>query len=119
MRKEKLAGRTPMEAVLDDFVDKETPFDFKMDENGRVIHLFSATSTQIQMAKQMNTVILLDCTYKTNRFKMPLLNFVLVTDLNTSFICALCFLKEEKLSDYQWALECFGRFFTDAEKPKV
>ena len=36
-------------------------------------------------------VLIMDCTYKTNRYKMPLLDIVGVTALNTSFYVGFCF----------------------------
>jgi hypothetical protein len=51
--------------------------------------------------------LLLDCTYKTNRFNMPLLNICGVTGNNKTPQFALCFLSSEKEEDYQWALQQF------------
>jgi hypothetical protein len=47
----------------------------------------------------------MDCTYKTNRFRMPLFAIAGVTALGTTFHVALVFLGHEKLEDYKWALE--------------
>ncbi len=45
-------------------------------------------------------VILMDCTYKTNRYKMPLLIIIEVIALNITFYVAFCFMKGENYSDY-------------------
>ena len=50
-------------------------------------------------------VLLLDCTYKTNKFKMPLLNVVGLTGLDTTFYMAFTFLRGEQEEDHAWALQ--------------
>lgn len=57
------------------------------------------------MMKDFPEVLLLDCTYKTNRFKMPLLVMVRRSSLGTTFYLGFAFLMEEKEDDYVWALE--------------
>ena len=47
----------------------------------------------------------MDCTYKTNRFKLPLLNIVGTTCLNTTFYIEFCFLASEVQESYIWALK--------------
>jgi len=119
IRKEKLQGRSPMEALLEELVKSESTYDYKTDHEGHITHLFSASKEQIRMAQMFNTVFLLDCTYKTNQYRLPLLNFVLVTNLNSSFICAIAFVNEEKYEDYLWAFSCFSKIFIQQEQPKV
>lgn len=47
----------------------------------------------------------MDCTYKTNRYKLPLLVITGVTALNISFYIAFAFLLNETTKDYVWVLE--------------
>ena len=49
----------------------------------------------------------MDCTYKTNRYGLPLLNIVGVTATGNSFNIAFAFLQNEKQSCYVWALNAF------------
>ena len=42
----------------------------------------------------------MDCTYKTNRFNMPLLSIIGITSLGTNFWVAFCFLRNEKEGDF-------------------
>jgi len=58
-------------------------------------------------------VLQLDCTYKTNRFKMPLLNIIGVTNLDTIFTVAFCFMKSETQIDYEWALNQLRYIYGD------
>ncbi len=47
----------------------------------------------------------MDATYKTNRYKMPLLIITGVNALGGSFYVAFCFLAAEEDEDYLWALQ--------------
>src|SRR3954452_19142819 len=47
----------------------------------------------------------MDCTYKTNRFHMPLLDILGSTGLNRTFFAAFIFLSSEKEEDYSYALK--------------
>ena len=46
-----------------------------------------------------------DCTYKTNRFGMPLLHFLGITSVNKHFSAAYCVMPDELEESYQWAAE--------------
>lgn len=50
-------------------------------------------------------VLLLDCTYKTNKYRMPLLDMIGVDATGRSFCIAFAFLSGETEKDYIWALE--------------
>jgi 2-oxo-4-hydroxy-4-carboxy--5-ureidoimidazoline (OHCU) decarboxylase len=45
---------------------------------------------------------MLNCTYKTNRFDMPLLNCVRVNNRNTTFIVFLRFIDAETKDNYNF-----------------
>ena len=51
----------------------------------------------------------MDCTYKTNRYKMPLLDIVGVTALNTSFHVGFCFVDADRS---QFALQNLQGIYT-------
>ncbi len=46
-----------------------------------------------------------DCTYRTNRFKMPLLHFVGSNSIGGDFTIAFCFMPRQLQVDYVWALD--------------
>ena len=49
----------------------------------------------------------MDCTYKTNRYKLPLLLIQGVTCFHTTFFIGYTFLSDETEESYQWALKKF------------
>ena len=52
-------------------------------------------------------LLLADCTYKTNRYRMPLLYFVGLTAIGTHFTAAFCFMPGESQAEYTWAMRQF------------
>lgn len=87
----------------------------------KVKRLFYMHPTAIRLWKENPDVLLLDCTYKTNRFNMPLLNICGVTGNNKTPQFALCFLSSEQEVDYDWALtqlrKCMVKY--DIQEPKT
>jgi hypothetical protein len=67
------------------------------------------------MCQTFGTVVLLDCTYKTNKFSMPLLNVVGITLTYATFNANFAFLHAENKEAYAWVLEQFSKVVT----PKV
>jgi hypothetical protein len=49
-------------------------------------------------------ILLLDCTYKTNKFDMPLLYVIGVDHYSNSFTVALCWLDQEVTENYNKAV---------------
>lgn len=64
-----------------------------------------------QVLRENPEVLIMDCTYKTNKYKMPLLIIIGVTCINTSFFVAFCFMKGETFGDYCWVLEALKRLY--------
>jgi hypothetical protein len=62
-------------------------------------------------------VLTMDCTYKTNKYKMPLLIITGVTALNTSFYAGFCFMRGESYSDYVWVMEAVVRLYKHLDLP--
>src|SRR5581483_12389230 len=61
----------------------------------------------------------MDCTYKTNKFKMPLLNVVGITSFNTTFYSCFIFMKGEEKIDYLWVLTHVAQLYNGVSKPGV
>ncbi|ETI42972.1 hypothetical protein F441_11948 [Phytophthora nicotianae CJ01A1] len=55
------------------------------------------------MARDFMAVLVIDCTYKTNRFNMPLLNAIILTGMNTILPFAQVWLPGEAEPDFEWA----------------
>lgn len=57
----------------------------------------------------------MDCTYKTNKYGMPLFNCVGMSAIRTTFEIGLAFTSGEDVSDYEWVLECLAEFCGDID----
>jgi hypothetical protein len=100
-----------MEALIATLEGGEFRFNYRTDAIGRVTHLFFAHSKSLELLHKYPDVLLLDCTYRTNKFKMLLLNIVSTTCLDSNFHAAFCFLAKEEEGDYIWAMEQLKELF--------
>jgi MULE transposase domain len=114
-----LGGKTPIESLIAVLHESNWTFDYRTDTLGWISHLFFTHPQCIQLLNQFPDVLLLDCTYKTNKFKMPLLNIVGTSCLGKSFYVAFVFLAKEEEEDYLWALEQLRDIFEKPDQLKV
>nr|XP_011457306.1 PREDICTED: protein FAR-RED ELONGATED HYPOCOTYL 3-like [Fragaria vesca subsp. vesca] len=116
-RKESLGGRSIIQALLDELGGASFYHIVKYDHSGHLTHLFFAHPTSIELTKSYSSVFVMDCTYKTNKYKMPLLEIIGVSSFNTSFYSCFVFMQKEEQQDYQWALEMFSKLLGDGDHP--
>lgn len=62
-----LAGRSPIEALLDQLNTEDVLHAYQYDDHRRITHLFFAPSSSIKLAREYHHIVLIDATYKTNR----------------------------------------------------
>ncbi|XP_021762921.1 protein FAR1-RELATED SEQUENCE 5-like [Chenopodium quinoa] len=103
--KDGLGGRSMIQALMDELDKGGFMYDVECDNEGHVTHLLFSHPRLIELARIYSYTFVMDCTYKTNKYKMPLLDIVGVTSFNTLFFCGFAFLFKEKESDYVWALQ--------------
>jgi hypothetical protein len=118
VRAEHLNGRSPIETLLDDLSSPEWIFDVKRDSDNRVQYLFFAHKKQVEMQRANPDVLMMDCTYRTNKYKLPLLHILGCTNLQTFFSAGFCFLRNETQLDYHWAVSTF-LYKTGTPQPRV
>jgi hypothetical protein len=113
LRIEELDGKTPIEWLLEELKAKGfSPKEYVNPKTKRLERLFFAHPQAVEIYKQHPNVLLMDCTYKTNRFRMPLLNICSVTGNRMTVQVAFCFLSGEKKESYEWAMEAFEELRT-------
>jgi hypothetical protein len=81
--------------AADDFVRE-----YQVDAIGHVTHLFFASQQSLHLFELYPEVLLLDCTYQTNRYGLPLLNMVGMTGVKLSFLVGCAFLPSESEKDF-------------------
>ncbi len=109
-RIEQLDGRMPMESLLSSLIKLDVPNTHCVDANGRLTRLAFTSTKAVQLTRCFGTVLTMDCTYKTNRFKMPLLHIVRFACTGATFTSAIAFLSAETIEDYEWALNTYKGF---------
>ncbi|KAK9697191.1 hypothetical protein RND81_08G020300 [Saponaria officinalis] len=117
IRNEKLDGRSMIQALFEEFGRSKFLYNYKRDEKGHLTHLFLARPKSVMLSKLYRKVYVLDCTYKTNVYKMPLLDVIGVSSSNKSFYSCFVFLKKEKVEDYVWALQMFREMIDSSFEP--
>ena len=114
-RQDYLAGKTPIQALYELISAGEYIYDYKTKENGTLCGLFFCHKSSAKLVDSFNNVFIMDCTYKTNRYGMPLLNIVGITSTYQSFNAGFAFLSAETEYEYVWALTEFAKI----AQPKV
>jgi hypothetical protein len=113
-RAKELWGRGPIEALVE--LISYTYYFNKVRLVGDAVNcVFFIHQSSVSMCQTFCTVFLRDCTYKTNKFGMPLLNVVGITSTYATFNASFAFLHVENEETYAWALQQF----LEVVKPKV
>ncbi len=104
-RMEELNGRSPIMALYQSLQKEDFNYAAHINANGALERLIFIRNDSIKMCQRWSTVFIMDCTYKTNKFGMPLLNIVGITATYNSFSAGFAFLCEEIEETYSWALQ--------------
>jgi len=85
-----------------------------------VSDIFWTHTDAVKLLNAFNIVFLMDTTYKTNKYRLPLLEIVGVTCTGLSFSAGFAFLYSEKERNFIWALQKFrGSLLTSHVGPEV
>jgi len=119
----KREGKAPPEALISRLEAEKAEgkifFEWRCDSNGHISMLFIADARSVEYLNRHPDVLLLDCTYKTNKFDMPLLDILGVDHHNNSFTVALCFLDQEITENYMEAVQHLKALFEPGIWPSV
>ena len=89
IRKKELGGRTTIQALVDHLQEKNFIYFTQNDSLGFMNYLFFSYKPSLSIARKYHTTFIMDCTYKTNRFKMPLLHIFGINCFKQSFTAAV------------------------------
>lgn len=120
LRQLQLGLYSPIQALLHEFQSSEIQHQVQFVRDTQQIQaLFFCLPWGQEMCKTNADVLLIDTTYKTNRFKMPLVNFCGVTCLGSTFNAGFCFISAEDEATYTWTFEQFSTQVAQLKKPGV
>ncbi|RFU25063.1 hypothetical protein B7463_g11275, partial [Scytalidium lignicola] len=88
-RLQSLAGRTPIQWLLAKLEERGFSPAYLTNSTNNLVHLFYVHPKALTLYQQHPEVLLMDCTYKTNRFRMPLLNICAITGAYSSNLTKL------------------------------
>ena len=89
------------------------------DNTNIVKDLFWAHPVSIDLLHAFPCILLMDCTYKCNRYNLPLLQIVGVTSIEMTFPGAFAYLESEREDNYTWALTRLKSVLDDSAMPRV
>ena len=119
-RKEQLAGRTPIEALIQQLITNENwAVLYDTEETGRINFLFFAPEDAITLAQASPEILLIDATYRTNKYNMPCIHFMTVTSIGRTASIALAFVAGETSIIYQLAVSTFRKLVMGNSRIKV
>nr|CCA21105.1 Pc21g00130 putative [Albugo laibachii Nc14] len=119
MRNEQLVWRAPLEAFLENLQESDWLHHVEENEVGNIAFLFFEHPESIKLANHYSHVVVMECTYKTNRYRMPLLQIIGMTAFSTTFTVCFCSLAMEKLENYLWAILTLPTVWENGSAPKL
>ena len=105
LRRNRLGVYTPTQALLRALHRDHWYVKVKLRQRTKELEkLFFVRKGMMEVLCKNPEVLIMDCTYKTNKYKMPLLTICGVTSSGTTFIVGFAFLHEEIKEYYDWVL---------------
>jgi hypothetical protein len=99
-------GLCATQAMLEVIESAQMPHKFCKDPVSKELQIVLVTDPMaIVLAQEYGQVLLMDCTYKTNKYNYPLLHIVSHTGAGTTFTVAFGFMKQETTEYYTKALK--------------
>ncbi|KAL8487372.1 hypothetical protein ACS0TY_023886 [Phlomoides rotata] len=113
-------GRTQLQYLMSKLVDNQYfQYTRSCQKTNTLKELFFAHPVSIQLLRAFPKVLFIDCTYKTNRYRLPYFEIVGVTSTGMTFTVGSVYLEAEKEDNYAWALGVLRDLLGDACLPTV
>jgi hypothetical protein len=106
-------GQSNIHALADELNSEGFWSRICLDDNSVVTAVIFAHPRSLLYLKSYPEVLIMDCTYKTNKYKMPLLDIVGIDACQRSFCVAFAFLSGEEEADFNWALTQLRSLFEE------
>ena len=107
IRADEKCGRTPMQSLLVFLHSSNYVYHVRhIPDSDQVHDLFLINPTSMTIWRAFPHVIILDPTYKTNKYHLPLLEIVVLTSTNKTFCIAFAFVQNEMADNFEWVLRC-------------
>jgi hypothetical protein len=90
---------------------------YKINKFNRFYKLFFSYIKSQEILKQNPDVLIINGTYKTNEYKIPLIDIIGITNINTNFFIAFAFVQNKDKEAYTWVLNYLKTFYLTHELP--
>ena len=113
IRKKKLSNKISIQILYQIFIINSNWFaKFQLNEFiDEIKYLFFINKTSTKMLTTNDEICILDCIYKTNKYKMSLIIMTKITSLNISYYASIYFMKNEKHENYCWLLKIIKKLY--------
>jgi len=89
-------------------------------ESTTIEDIFWAHPTSVKLFNNFSTVLVMDSTYKTNMYKMPMFEVVRVTSTDLTYLVGFGFVTHEKEEKFVWVLKMWHKLLmSKMNMPKV
>ena len=115
-----MAGRSQMQHFLHNLCERNyIEWHRSSGETNELLDIFWTHPFNLALLRTFPTVLIMDATYKTNKYKLPLFEIVGETSTGKTFMVAFAYLNSEKNDNYHWVLDRLKTVMGDIEPTKV
>jgi MULE transposase domain len=107
VRHEELGNRTPIQALFSNLNEKGWFYRYKLGPDQKLEAIFLISPELIRWYKANPDLTLFDCTFKTNRYRRPLLNICGVSGENKTIQAGVAMIGGQAQEWYQWVIQQF------------
>jgi head-tail adaptor len=105
LHREFLKSLTSIQALIRELNETNWTYEMQKNVDNHITHLFFVKQTSQIVLKSNYEILVMNCTYKINRYKFSLLVISDQIVLHSNFYVAFCFMKNEITADYVWILQ--------------
>lgn len=105
------------QSLVEQLQGKNYWFSSFVNESNSIERFYAIHPECIKFLKECPEVLVMDCTYRTNRYNRPLLNIVGVHGSNATIPCGLALLDKEDKEAFLWALDQLRKMLNDNSIP--
>jgi len=80
-------------------------FDYETDQNNQLQKVIYFSSSMLQHSQNFLDMVLIDATYRRNRFNLPLVNICGIDNYGRTIMLSFSLVNNEKATTYQWILK--------------
>ncbi|MFS8001977.1 putative transcription factor FAR family [Helianthus anomalus] len=120
IRKINHKGKSPMQVVMSRLQENGYTYYTSINSiSNELESLFFAHQTSLDLLRAFPHVMLMDATYKTNKYNIPFLEIIGVTSTSKTFSIAFAFMHKETKDIYVWVLHCLKSILDNCMQPRV